>query len=108
MINENDKYGIISIKREILKRNAELTDISFYTHQAGSTLEKAINKAKSYPLTYFIYAIYKTEAHFGHKPIGVGTPSFGFVCFVTKEGVFKFQKIHSIWFVFKQMRKHLK
>ena len=108
MRNEKDKYGIISIRRDILTKKAELTDIKFDTHQAGSTIEKAISKANSYPLSYFIYAIYETEKHFGYKPIGIGTPSFGFVCFVAKEGVFKFNKPHSLWFVFKQMRKKLK
>ena len=108
MKNKNDKHGIISIRRNVLTRKAEIIDIGFTTHQAGSIIEEAISKAKSYPLSYFVFAIYETEKHFGYKPIGVGTPSFGFVCFVAKEGVFRFRKPHSLWFVLKQMRRELK
>ena len=108
MRNRDDEYGIVSIKRDILTRNTVVTDIKFDTHQAGSTVEEAISRAKSHPLSYFVFAIYETEKHFGHKPIGVGTPSFGFVCFVAKEGVFKFRKPHSLWFVLKQMKRELK
>lgn len=107
-MNKKDKYGIIAINRKILKRSVEITDVSFSTSQAGSTLEQAINEAKRHPLTYFVYAIYETEKSHPfskYKPIGVGMPSFGFIAFISKEGIFRFKKHHSIWFVFNQIRK---